>query len=210
MNYISAYKTNPEQPLSCPGLFILSAVAAAAAVMSMTGVPSVSVLIVMVSADRIRIIQQGACQQGGDLFVRLAGYSRIQGNSRLRQSCTGAAADTAADQCIHAVRLKKSSQSPVAAASGIHNLGRSDLSVGYRVDFKLSGMSEMLEYLSVLISDCDFHRNIPFFKLLILIGIGMISRRFAFVADAAASGTAEAAGSAAAFLHQGTKPIITA
>ena len=36
-------------------------------------------------------------------------------------SAVGAAADTAADQCIHAMRLKKSSQSPMAAAVGGHH-----------------------------------------------------------------------------------------
>lgn len=88
MNYISAYKTNPEQPLSCPGLFYI----VSSGRCSRRHVHDRRALRERAHCDGERRpypdYTAGACQQGGDLFVRLAGYSRIQGNSRLRQSCT--------------------------------------------------------------------------------------------------------------------------
>ena len=74
--------------------------------------------------------------------------------------CAGsAAADTAANQHIHLHPRQEACQCAVAAAGRVHNLGRLNLIVLYRIKFKILTMAEMLEDLAVLISYRNFHRK---------------------------------------------------
>ena len=48
----------------------------------------------------------------------------------------------------------------MTASIRVRDLGGNDLTVLYRVDLKLLGMSEVLKNLSVFISYCNFHKFI--------------------------------------------------
>ena len=114
-------------------------------------------MVLMVAALDIRVIRQCAGQERRDRLVRAALHAAEQADIRFRKRGLRAAADAAADQGVHALRRKEARKRAVAAAIGIHNLGRKDFPVLCLIYFKLGGVAKVLEYLAVLICDCDFH-----------------------------------------------------
>ena len=131
------------------------AVLMAAAAM-LTAVMMVAVL--MVRAGRGGVEGQPAGNQRIDRLIRRALNAAINLNAGLCERDARAAADAAADQRVDTVRLQKARQRAMAAAIGRHNLAGNDLVTLYRVNFKLFGVPEMLENLSVVICGCNFHK----------------------------------------------------
>ena len=120
-------------------------------------VAAVSALAVMMVALRLRIIGQHAAQERLHALVRAAVHARIQLNAGRRQRRARAAADAAADQGVHALRLQKSGQRAVAFALHAHNLLGDDLAVLDLIELELLAVSEVLKHLSVCIRYRDFH-----------------------------------------------------
>ena len=121
---------------------------------------SFMMMLSMMAAYRIRIVIQSSRQELLHFLVRIAGTPRIQINPGLGKRCSGAAADTAANQHIHSAAQQKSRKSAVSLAVGIHDLRRHNLTILYMIHFKLLRMPKMLEHLSVFIRYCNFHLNI--------------------------------------------------
>lgn len=116
-----------------------------------------AVVLVMMMAHSCRIVIQAAGEQRFHCRVRIAGYAAVQGDPRLGQCLARAAADTAADQRIHAQIFQEARKRSMAAAVGIHHGGGFYFPFFYFVDFELCCMSKVLEYLSICISNRDFH-----------------------------------------------------
>ena len=89
--------------------------------------------------------------------VCAAGHAAVELNARRSQSHLGTAANAAADQHVRMQSCQDPSQGAVAAALGIDHFGRHDLSVLHLIDLKLGRMAEVLENLTVFISNCNFH-----------------------------------------------------
>ena len=112
---------------------------------------------VVVAAPHIRVEAERAREQGGDRFVRAAGYAAVQADARLPERHLRAAADAAADQRIHAVGLQKARQRAMAAAVGIDDLRAPDRAVLHIVELELRGVAKVLEDAAVFIGDCNSH-----------------------------------------------------
>lgn len=119
-----------------------------------------SMMFVMAALD-IRVILQRTGQEGLNGRVCVSLYAAEQTDICFCQRHLRAAADAAADQCIHALRRKEACQRAMAAAIGIYDLRREDFPILCFIYFELSSVSKMLEDLTILISDCDFHRIAP-------------------------------------------------
>lgn len=117
---------------------------------------SVMLMTVMIAGGR-SVLNQSSGQQGIHRFVRIAADPGIQLNACLLQSLSGAAADPAADQGIHALTLQKASQRAVAAAAGIRHPGGDHLALRDLVELELSAVPKMLEHLTVFVCNRDFH-----------------------------------------------------
>ena len=127
-----------------------------AAAMLAAGVAALAVgVVVMITAD-IGIVCKCACQQGVHRRVRLAADAAVELDTGLRQCHLGTAADTAANQGIHAPLHQKSRQCAVAAAVGVHHFLPDDLAVCHLIELELLRVAEVLKDLTVFISNCDF------------------------------------------------------
>ena len=91
--------------------------------------------------------------------VRIAGNTAIQLNVSRCQGHLGAAANAAADQNLRVQRVQNTCQRAVAAAVGIHHLGRNDLALSHIIDFELLGVAKVLEDLTIVISYRDSHER---------------------------------------------------
>ena len=116
--------------------------------------------LVMVIAHGVRIVVQAALQQRIHRRVRISGHAGIKLDARLSQSHSGAAADSTADQCIHAVSSQKSRQRFMAVAACAHHLGRNHRIVRNLVNLEGLTVPKVLEYLLILICYRNFHSDI--------------------------------------------------
>ena len=111
----------------------------------------------VVGTHRVRVVGQAPRQQGGHRPVGVPRRAGVESDARLGQSVSGAAADAAADEGLHAVLPQEARQGPVAAAVGVHHPAGDHRAVFHVVELELLRVAEVLEYLTVFISDCDFH-----------------------------------------------------
>ena len=73
------------------------------------------------------------------------------------------AADAAANQYVDALICQKSCQSTVSGSVGANHFTFYDLIILYFIYLERLGLSEMLKYIAIVISYCDFHDKIlPF------------------------------------------------
>ena len=114
------------------------------------------VMVMMVAAD-IGVECQRAFHKSGNCRVSAAGHTAVELDTCGCQSHLGTAADAAADQNVGLQSGQDTGQSAVAAAIGVNDLGGYDLAILDVIDLKLLGVAEMLEDLTVFISNCDFH-----------------------------------------------------
>ena len=77
----------------------------------------------MMAAHGIRIINKLPCKKCRNIGIRISGSSRIKRNPDLSQRCSGASADTAADQGIHIPLLQEACQRAMSAANSTYYLG---------------------------------------------------------------------------------------
>ena len=120
-------------------------------------------LVMVVGTDCIGVVAESAGQKGRHIFIRAAGSAGVKLNPGLSQRGAGAAANAAADEDMDSVLLKKTSQSAVAAAVGVNDLGGENLISYYLIDLKLLAMPEVLKDLSALIGDRNVHVNASYF-----------------------------------------------
>ena len=116
-------------------------------------------VIVMIAFD-LGVEVQFICEQSVYCPVARAANSAEKLNACICESHLSTAANPAADQYRYVLLREKSRKCTVTVSVRIHYLGRNDLTVLYRVDLKLIGMSEVLKDLSVIISYCNFHKFI--------------------------------------------------
>ena len=119
-----------------------------AAAMLAAGMAALTVgVVVMITAD-VGIVCKRACQQGVHRCVRFAADAAVELDTGLRQCHLGTAADTAADQGIHALLHQKARQYAVPTAVGIHDLCTDNLAFRDLIELKLRGVTKVLENLS--------------------------------------------------------------
>ena len=140
----------------------------AAAVLTAAAFVMVVMLTVMI-ALHMGIEIQLACQESFHSRVSIAGNTAVQLDICCSQSHLSAAADTAADQNLCVQGIQHSGQSAVAAAVGVHDLGRNDLALCHIIDLKLLGVAKVLENFTVFISYRDSHIDSPFQRYVILL-----------------------------------------
>ena len=116
-----------------------------------------AVMVVMVITSGIGIILQRALGQRLCCGVRGAGHAAVEPDARLSQRALRAHADAAADQGIRLSGFQESGQGAVPAAVCGDDLLGNDPAVLNVVKLELFGVTEMLEDLSVFVSDCDSH-----------------------------------------------------
>ena len=121
----------------------------------------VSVFVVVVGADRVRVVLELTGQQGLHLGVRAAGGAGKEPDAGLRQGIPGAAADAAADQRVYPVGLQKAGQGPVAAAAGAHHLAGGHFAAVDLIELELFRVAKVLEHLAVVVGYRDFHERQP-------------------------------------------------
>jgi len=134
------------------------------AVMTSTAVTAAGVaftVMVMMIALCVGIIGEGAGGKAFNGFIGISVYACEQFDTGLGKCHLGTAANTAADKDIGFDRREKSGKGTVSAAVCINHMGRNNFSILNGIDFELFGMTEMLEYLSVFIGYCNFHKNTP-------------------------------------------------
>lgn len=110
----------------------------------------------MVTVD-IRIKGKIARKQCRHRFVRIAGHTTVKLYPCLRQCILRTHSDAAADQCIHFQIGKKACKGAVAASRRIYNLCACNHTVPGLINLKQSCVSEMLEYISVFVSNRNLH-----------------------------------------------------
>ena len=99
----------------------IAAAGAVAAVVVMVMAAVMALAVVVVGADGVGVVAQPAGQQGLHLGVGAAGGAGVELDAGLGQGVPGPAADAAADQGVHLMRLQEARQGPVAAAVGVHH-----------------------------------------------------------------------------------------
>ena len=130
-------------------------VVAAAAVIA-AGVTFTMVMVMMVALD-IGVKAEITGQVIGNRCVGITGTAAVELDAGLCQCHLGAAADAAADQNICIQAAQHACQSTMTAAVGVHHLRCNDCAVLHFVDLELLGVTEMLEDLTVSVSNCDSH-----------------------------------------------------
>ena len=95
--------------------------------------------------------------------VRVTFRSGTKLHTRFCKSCLGSSADAAANQYVDALICQKSCQSAVSGSVGANHFTFYDLIILYFIYLERLGLSEMLKYIAIVISYCDFHDKIlPF------------------------------------------------
>ena len=133
---------------------------AAAAVVA--AVMTFAVFMVMMVAADVGIESQLTCKQSFHSGICTAGYTAEKLNACCCQRHLRAAADSAADEHIRIQCGQYSCQSAMTASVGIYNGGGNHLAILYVIHLKLLGVAEVLENLSILIGNCDSHKNNSF------------------------------------------------
>jgi hypothetical protein len=93
--------------------------------------------------------------------IRVAGRTRADLDPGVPERIQSASAQTAADEDLYILIRKKAGQRSVTDAIGTDHPTVDDLVVFYLVNFEVFCSSKVLEDVSVVISNCDFH-NFPF------------------------------------------------
>ena len=124
--------------------------------------------VTVMAAPRSGIKAQLSCQKRRNRIVRITGDTAIKPNTGVGQGHLGTAADAAADQGIHSQGRKKTGQSAVAAAIGIHYPGRNHLPICDLIELELRGVAKVLEYLTSGVSNCNDHIITSIFDVIII------------------------------------------
>ena len=103
---------------------------------------------VMIAPDT-GIVHQISRQQCFHRIVRVTADTAKQTDARICQSHLRTAADTAADQHVHALGLQKTCQGAMTAAGRFHDPGGDDRIIRNFVYFKSLCMAEMLKNLAI-------------------------------------------------------------
>ena len=122
-------------------------------------------MMVVVIALHIGIKAKCASQQVGNCCICITAAAAVQCDACLCQCHLCAAANTAADQHICMQGAQHACQRAVTAAVGIHYFGCNHSTILHFIDLKLLGVTEMLEDLTVSISNCDSHNTFAPLKL---------------------------------------------
>lgn len=125
--------------------------------MGMFPTAAVSVLMLMMRTNCIRIVIQASCQKCLHLGIRVSACSGIKLDSSLCQSISRSAADPSADKHLCSALIQESGQGTMSAAVSIDHLRGHDLSVLHLIYLELFCVSKMLKYLSIVICHCNFH-----------------------------------------------------
>ena len=133
----------------------MTAVTAAAVIAA--GMTFTVMMLTMMIALHIGIVCQNTCQECFYCSVCIAGNTAEQLDTGCRQSHLGTTTDTAANQNIRLQGLQYASQSTVSTAVGIHYFGGYDLTFLHIIDLEHLGVAEMLEDVSVFISNRNSH-----------------------------------------------------
>ena len=140
----------------------ISSMATATVFVLATVMLSAGMLVCMMAAAYFRIIIQVSAYETAYRFICIPAYAAEQLNSGGCKCCLGSAADTAANQGIHAPLHQEASQRAVAAAVGVHHFLPDDLAVRHFIELELLRVAEVLENLTVFIGNCDFHIRFSF------------------------------------------------
>ncbi len=123
----------------------------------MAAAVSVFVMVVVVVTAGVGIKGKPAFRKRFRRCVRRALYASVELDAGLGERHLCAHTDAAADERVDLSRLQEAGKRAVSAAVRINDLFRCDRSVLHVVQLELLGMPEVLEYFSVLKSDCDPH-----------------------------------------------------
>lgn len=117
-------------------------------------VTAISVMVLMMVAAGIRIIVQDITRKCFSSLVSRAMYSGIELDPGLSKCLLSSHPYTSADQSLNLGILQESGKCAVPASQGLNDLLTYQLIAIVIVDLKQFSVSEMLEYLSVIISYC--------------------------------------------------------
>lgn len=132
-------------------VFMLSVVVTASVSVAMT------VIVSVVAAADLRVIVQVSCQIRLDCFIGISRCASIELYARFPKGCLSSTADPAADQHICTCLRKESTKSSVALAVRIDDLAVDDFAILHIVELELLCVAKVLEYLSVIVCNCDPH-----------------------------------------------------
>ena len=130
-------------------------------------------MLAVVIAGGIRVKVKGSLKKCFYRLISRTGDAGVELNACFGKGCARAAADAAADQGVNTVFRQKSCQCAVAASVGIHDRGACDLLIFDGIDLKLFCVSEMLEYVSVFVSYCNFHIFYLLIKIFPILSVPM-------------------------------------
>lgn len=117
-------------------------------------------IVVMAVAVGAGILRENAGEQLGNCLVRRAGDAGIELDIGVIQRDLRAHADAAANQRIHALRGEETGERAMTAALRRDD-GADHLAVLHFIDLELLGVAEVLENLTIFVSDCNLHKTIP-------------------------------------------------
>ena len=106
----------------------------------------------MVVALRRRVVLQPSREKGLHRLVDGTADAGDQLNARRRENVLRPAADTAADEKVHAVLLQETAERRVTAALRVDQPVRSHRALLYLIERKPARMSEVLKYFTVFLS----------------------------------------------------------
>ena len=118
---------------------------------------AVTVMMLVVIAAGIRIIFQRPFCKSLCRSIRRPLNAGIKPDPGISQCHLSPHTDPATDQGICFYRMKETGKCAVSAPFGIHNLLTNNLPIFHIIQLELFGMTEMLENLSVFISNRDSH-----------------------------------------------------
>jgi hypothetical protein len=127
----------------------------------MTAFVTFSMMVVVV-APGIRIIFKGSFSKSFCGCIRRSLNACVKLDSSIRKRHLRTHANSSANQDVGLCSLQETCKSTMAASVSINDLFIDDLTLFNIVQLKLLCMTEVLEDLSIFISDCDSHSIAPF------------------------------------------------
>lgn len=125
------------------------------------------VVLAMVIALYVGIVCKLACQQCLDSCVCITGNTAEKLDPRILQGHLSAAANAAADENVCIENLQNASQCAMPLTAGTYYLRGDDPAILNLIHLEFAGMAKMLEDLAVIVSNCDFHMDTPFYWILV-------------------------------------------
>ena len=116
----------------------------------------------VVCANRIRVIGQGAGKQRLHRLIRRALNAGKQANARLRQRLACPGANAAANQRVHLQPGQKTRQGPMAAALCGCHLRRFYFTILHIIHLESLGMAKVRKHHPAFIGYGNFHFPLPF------------------------------------------------